>query len=82
MRPTVCLTDRQLVAVTHPGLLGRTRCEVINRREVSALSPYEDRSFHVTLSDGREVGLRGMIGERLVDEMTERLYTALRSGVQ
>lgn len=82
MRPTVCLTDRQLVAVTRPGLLGKANCEVVDRSQVTGLSAYENRSFCVALSHGSEVRLRGMIGEGAVDEMTERLYAALQSGVQ
>jgi hypothetical protein len=45
------------------------------------LTPYENRSFFLTLADGTEVSLRGMIEERKVDQMAERLYAALRSGV-
>jgi len=81
MRPAVCLTDRQLIAVTRTGLLGKPRYETVNRSEVTALSSYEDRSFCLTLSDGSQVKLRGMIGERRVDEMTERLYAGLRTAV-
>lgn len=82
MKPTVCLTDRRLIAVTHPGLLGRARCEVVDRRGVTALSKYEDRSFCLILSDGEQVKLRGPIGERRVDQMTERLYAALQTSIQ
>jgi hypothetical protein len=82
MKPTVCLTDRQLVAVTHPGLLGKVKSEVVTRSEVSAISDYQDRSFFLTLSDGERIKLRGMIGERKVDEMTERLYAALQADIR
>ncbi len=45
------------------------------------MSEYQGRSFSLTLSDGAQIKLRGMIGERKVDEMTERLYNALRSDI-
>lgn len=81
MKPTVCLTDRQLVAVTLPGLLGKPKVEVVRRGEIAAISDYQGRSFAMTLSDGEQVKLRGMIGERKVDEMTERLYAELKGGI-
>lgn len=81
MKPTVCLSRDRLVAVSHPGLLGRAVWETVDRALFVNVSPYSERSFEITLSDGRTVKLRGMIGERAVDAMTERLYSEINSGV-
>src|SRR5580700_5451506 len=80
MRPTVCLSNRQLLAVSHPGLLGRAVSENVDRTSIVGVSALTDRTFEINLADGGKIKLRGMIGQRKVDQMTERLYSEIRSG--
>lgn len=82
MKPTVCLARARLVAVSHPGLLGRAVCESMGRSLFVAVSAFSDRAFTTRLSDGRDTKMRGMIGEKPVDMMTERLYSEISSGLQ
>jgi hypothetical protein len=82
MKPTVCLSRKRLVAVSHPGLLGRAVWESVDRASITNVSGYSDRSFDISLSDGRNVKMRGMIGQQRVDAMTERLYSEISSGVK
>lgn len=82
MRPTVCLSRDRLVAVSHPGLLGRAVWEAIDRALFVAVSAFSDRAFTIRLSDSRDVKMRGMIGQQRVDMMTQRLYSEINSGLQ
>jgi hypothetical protein len=79
MKPAVCLSKKSLLAVSRPGLLGRYICEKVDRDSIVSASAYGHRTFEIQLSDGREIKLRGMIGERRVDQMTERLYAEISS---
>jgi hypothetical protein len=81
MKPTVCLSRERLVAVSHPGLLGRAILEKVDRTLFVAVSAFSDRSFEIRLSDGRDIKLRGMIGQQRVDTMTKRLYSEISSGL-
>jgi len=64
---------------SHPGLFSRKQSRAWVCAVIISLSPYQDRQFEVTLRDQGTVRMRGMIGERRVDEMTERLYETLKS---
>ena len=80
-RPTVCLSDQRLIAVSHPGLLARGVWVSFDRPSFVAVSEFSNRAFEIKLSDGRELKLRGMIGPGRVDAMTERLYAEISSGL-
>jgi len=82
MKPTVCLSRERLVAVSHPGLLGRAIWEKFDRKLFVAVSALTGRSFEISLSDGRDIKLRGMIGQGRVDMMTKRLHSEINSGLQ
>lgn len=79
MKPTVCLSEKLLMITSHPGLFSRKQSRAWVCAVIISLSPYQDRQFEVTLRDQGTVRMRGMIGERRVDEMTERLYETLKS---
>jgi hypothetical protein len=68
--------------VSHPGLLGRAVSEKIDRKSIVGVSALADRTFEINLSDSGKIKLRGMIGRRRVDQMTERLYSEIRSGTK
>ena len=78
MRPVVCLSRKRLVAVSRPWV--REVWEVLDRVLFVDVSAYSDRSFEITLSDGRHVKLRGLIGI-LGEERTDRLYAEISSGL-
>jgi hypothetical protein len=79
MKPAVCLSGEQLIAVSRPMFAAIS--ETVRRDLIVGISDYSKRSFTLNLSDGREVKLRGMIGEKRVEQMTERLYSEISSGV-
>jgi hypothetical protein len=80
MRPTVCLSFKRLVTVSHPGIRGIW--ESIDRASIMSVSAYSDRTFGMSLSDGREVKVRGLIGKKKgFDLVTERLYSEISAGV-
>jgi hypothetical protein len=83
IRPTVCLTLKRLVAVSHPGILSRGISETLDRASIVSVSSYDDRAFSMNLSDGRVVKLRGLIGTKKgFDVHYERLYSEISSGVK
>ncbi|MGC2168334.1 MAG: hypothetical protein WA580_04450 [Acidimicrobiales bacterium] len=79
MKPKVCVSRKRLVVVSHPGLLSRAVWETIDKSLIASVSAYSDRTFDIGLSDGREIKVRGMIGQQRVDVMTERLYSEISS---
>lgn len=79
MKPTICLTNRKLIMVSHPGLFSSARCDSWLLAEIRSISLFHDRSFELSLLNGQTVKLRGMIGKGRVDAMTERLYETLKS---
>jgi hypothetical protein len=77
IRAAVCLSRQKLVALSKP--LFTTNCVSWSNADIASLSPYDNRTFEVSYRDGITVKMRGMIGERKVDEMTLSLYSAIES---
>lgn len=82
MRPTVCLSEKKLLMVSHPGIFSSGKCQSWNRAGMVSISTYHDRVFEISMSDGQIVKMRGMIGEKRVEAMTERLYGAIKSAIE
>jgi hypothetical protein len=81
VKPTVCLSSQRLVVLSRPGFSGRVIWERIDRALMVEVSPYSHRAFEVSLSDGRVLKMRGMIGQERVEAMTERLCSEISAGV-
>lgn len=81
MKPAVCLSRKRLVTISRPGLRGKPVWETIDRALIVNVSAMSDRTFEMALSDGRAVKMRGLIGQKRVDAMTERLRSEISSGM-
>jgi hypothetical protein len=78
-RPTFCLSEKKLIMAYQPGIFSSSMCRSWLRADIVELSDYNDRSFTFRTSDGHSVTLRGMIGGRHVEGMTQRFYETLKT---
>lgn len=78
-RPTVCLSEQKLIVTYHPGLFSSMKCQDWKCSDMVSISDYLDRTFNVSFSDGLILKMRGLIGEKSVEAMTESFYKTTKS---
>jgi hypothetical protein len=74
IRPTVTLTDRQIIVITYASRWRSAKYVTFNRSDIVHVSDYSGRAFEMTLANGTMLKMRGLIGD---DKMPLRLYELL-----
>jgi len=78
IKPIFCASEKKLIMAYHPMFASGT-CRSWLRSNIVKLSDSEKRTFEVSTFDGQTVRLRGLIGERHVEEQTQRFYETLKT---